>query len=185
MTQKPKLYLAGPEVFLPHPGTYAATQHTLCEQYGFVGLHPLDNNVDLGAGDYETATRIQRGDVAQIREADIVIANCNPFRGMCVDDGTAYELGYANALGKPSYGYLRDTADLVKRTIYNYPCQPWEDGLCIDKDGYLVVDAFTTRINLMLEVGMTESGGRLISGTFEDCLQAIREDLDTGALVLK
>ena len=53
-----------------------------------------------------TATRIYRGDIGQIKACDIVIANCNAFRGALIDDGTAYELGYGNALGKPAYGYI-------------------------------------------------------------------------------
>jgi nucleoside 2-deoxyribosyltransferase len=32
--RKPKLYLAGPEVFLPNALAYAETQRALCEQYG-------------------------------------------------------------------------------------------------------------------------------------------------------
>lgn len=183
---KVKLYLAGPDIFRPDAATYADEQRRLCEKYDFIGLHPLDNNLDITGSEYDIAERIQRGDVNQIREADIIIANCNPFRGMCIDDGTAYELGFANALEKPSYGYLTDADDLMQRTITGYPCAPWEkdEKVSIDQDGYLVVDAFTTRINLMLEVGMTDSGGRLISGTFEDCLRTIRDDLDNQRLRL-
>lgn len=186
MEHYPKLYLAGPDIFLPTARARAEVQRELCSKYKFVGLHPLDNNIDVSDGDYKTAVRIQRADIAQIREADIIVANCNPFRGMCPDDGTAYELGFANALGKPSYGYLHDTDDLVKRTIAGYPCKPWANNPVqyVDQDGFLVTDAFGTRINLMLEVGMTDSGGRLVSGDFETCLATIRCDLDTGTLQL-
>jgi nucleoside 2-deoxyribosyltransferase len=31
--------------------------------------------------------------------------NCSPFRGVSLDAGTAYEIGYACALGKPVFGY--------------------------------------------------------------------------------
>ena len=114
---RPKLYLAGPEVFLPDAVEYAATQRALCDRYGFTALHPLDNSLDLGNQDLDTAMRIYRGDVQQIRDCDIVVANCNGFRGMCMDDGTAYELGFANALGKPSYGYIAEVMSQVARTI--------------------------------------------------------------------
>ena len=102
----PKVYLAGPEVFRPDAREYAQTQRTLCVRYGFVGLHPMDNNVDLSDRSMRTATRIYRADVGQIQACDLVVANCNAFRGALMDDGTAYELGYANALGKPTYGYI-------------------------------------------------------------------------------
>jgi hypothetical protein len=47
-----------------------------------------------------------------------------------------------------------------------------------------VVDDFGTAINLMLECGMLLGGGRLVAGSFEDCLRAMRTDLDTGKLSL-
>jgi nucleoside 2-deoxyribosyltransferase len=184
---QPKLYLAGPEVFLPEAVGRAEVQRQLCIKYGFVPLHPMDNNLDLGNKDYETATRIYRGDVKQLRECDIVVANCNPFRGVCVmDDGTAYELGYGNALGKVSYGYINNMIGLLERTIRDYPTKPWatDPTLHLDKEGYVVTDAFGTSINLMMQCGMTDSGGRLIEGDFEACLRAIRADVDTGTLKL-
>src|SRR5271156_113141 len=113
---KPKLYLAGPEVFLPNALENAEKQRELCHKYGFVPLHPMDNNLDLGNKDMDTAMRIYLGDVGQIQQCDIVVANCNDFRGVCMDDGTAYELGYGNALKKPSYGYINELTTLDKRT---------------------------------------------------------------------
>jgi nucleoside 2-deoxyribosyltransferase len=181
---RPKLYLAGPEVFLPDAIEYAAAQRALCERYGFEALHPLDNSLDLGNQDLETAMRIWRGDVQQIRDCDAVVANCNGFRGVCMDDGTAYELGFANALGKPSYGYIAEVMSQVARTIRDYPTAPHESGLHADREGYLVTDDFGTSINLMMECGMLDGGGRLVEGGFEDCLRAVREDLDAGRLKL-
>lgn len=181
---KPKLYLAGPEVFLPNALEVAEEQRELCRKYDFIPLHPMDNNIELAEKDMKTAMRIYQGDVGQVRECDIVVANCNAFRGACMDDGTAYELGYGNALGKPSYGHIRELFPLVGRTILEYPCELREDGVFIDKDGYLITDDFGTSINLMMECGMILRGGRLIEGDFEACLQVIRADLDSGVLRL-
>lgn len=183
LTMSLKLYLAGPEVFLPHPREKAEEQILLCKKYGFTPLHPSDNSIDLGNFDYSTATRIYRGDVEQVRSCDVVVANCNPFRSPClIDDGTAYELGFGNALGKVSYGYIAKRELLTERTIRGCSTTPWKEDprYHIDKDGYLVTDAFETTINLMMECGMSESGGRLVEGTFEDCLIAIRKDQDSG-----
>lgn len=184
LTRKPRLYLAGPEVFLPDAVEHAHTQRRLCEQYGFIGLHPMDNNVELGERSLQTAVRIYRGDIAQIRACDIVVANCNAFRGLPMDDGTAYEIGFANALGKPAYGYIASLNSLTERTRTQYPCRQLADGTTIDQDGYLVTDDFGTSINLMMQCGMLDSGGRLIESDFEACLQAIREDMDSGRLSL-
>ena len=178
----PKLYLAGPEVFLPNALEHAELQRRLCRAYGFDPLHPLDNSVDLTSQDLAAAMRIYTADIEQIRQCDLVVANCNGFRGVCMDDGTAYELGYGNALNKPSYGYLRELTPLVRRTIRDYPCRPYKDGVDIDREGYLVADAFGTSINLMMQCGMLFRHGALVEGDFEACLKAIRADLDSGRL---
>lgn len=178
-----RLYLAGPEVFLPNAKEHAEVQRALCIKYDFEPLHPMDNNLDLGNRDIKTALRIYNGDVKQIRRCDIVVANCNGFRGVCMDDGTAYELGYGNALQKPSYGYICELTDLVTRTVRDYPCRNDVDPP-IDREGYAVVDAFGTSINLMMQCGMLWHRGRLVEGDFEVCLKAIRHDLDVGELVL-
>ena len=180
----PKVYLAGPEVFRPDAMEYAQTQRTLCEQYGFVGLHPMDNNVDLSDRSMQTATRIYRADVGQIRTCDLVVANCNAFRGALMDDGTAYELGYANALGKPTYGYIDRLLPAHEFAPTKWPFTALPDGRLADADGYLLVDDFGTSINLMMQCGMTDTGGRLVEGDFEACLQAARRDLDAGTLRL-
>ena len=182
--QKPKLYLAGPEVFLPNATEMAEKQRQLCEKYGFISLHPMDNNINLSDQSMQTAVQIYRSDVSQIRECNIVVANCNTFRGMLMDDGTAYEIGYGNALGKPAYGYIASLNSLAERTRSQYPCRQLADGTTIDQDGYLVTDDFGTSINLMMQCGMLDTGGRLVEGDFEACLQAIREDMESGRLSL-
>src|SRR5271155_4804997 len=144
---RPKLkrYLAGPEVFLPDAAAQATRQRALCRRYGFVPLHPMDNNLDLGRRNAATAMRIYRGDIGQVAACDIVVANCNPFRGVCIDDGTAYELGYGNALAKRSDGYIREVLPLARRTQRDYPCTPQRrrgQGIVVDRDGYAVTDDF-------------------------------------------
>src|SRR5262245_15208548 len=127
--RKPKLYLAGPEVFLPDPQAHAAQQRALCGRYGFTPLHPVANGPVYGAQsvaalprlyeavrlyrtdpqpalmalpseDMRCAMQIYLGNIKYVRECDIVAANCNAFRGALVDDGTAYELGLGNGFGK-------------------------------------------------------------------------------------
>ena len=211
--RKPKVYLAGPEVFLPDPLTHAAQQQALCERYGFTPLHPVDNAsasaaqsveallrlyeavrlyrtdtppalMALPSEDMRYAMKIYLGNIKYVRECDIVVANCNAFRGALVDDGTAYELGLGHGLGKPTYGYIAAALPAVQNVLERYPCTIPADGVPIDQDGYLVIENFGNAINLMLECGMLLSGGRLVEGSFEDCLRAIRTDLETGKLTL-
>ena len=47
-----------------------------------------------------------------------------------------------------------------------------------------MIENFGTALTLMLECGMLLSGGRLVEGSVEDCLRAIRVDLETGKLTL-
>lgn len=179
-----KLYLAGPRVFLPNALARAEEERRLCREYGFTALHPADNNLNLNGPEEEVALRIYQGDIAQVRASHIIVANCNPFRGFCVDDGTAYELGYANALGKPSYGYIEDLTRLDTRLKKLYASNSIDlaSKRPLDKEGFVITNSFGTSINLMMECGMWHHGGRLIQGWLEDCLRAIRQDLNEDRL---
>ncbi len=146
-------------------------------------IHPMDNNLGITKHNRAAAIKICKANQEQVRLCDIIVANCNPFRGICMDDGTAYELGFGNALGKISYGYISKFTNLGERTAADYVCVKHESGMYIDKEGYLT-DDFPTAINLMMEGGMELSGGRLVEGDFETCLIAIRQDIDSGKLVL-
>ena len=57
------------------------------------------HQVDINAPDILTTIYVIN--VKDIDEADVVVANVEPFRGACVDDGTAFEIGMAAAKGKP------------------------------------------------------------------------------------
>ena len=49
MTDEPKLriYLAGPDVFLPAPVAAGEAKKHICAAHGFVGVYPLDSGVQL------------------------------------------------------------------------------------------------------------------------------------------
>ena len=46
-----KIYLAGPDVFLPDAVDIGRRKADICARHGLTGLYPLDNVVDLSAGD--------------------------------------------------------------------------------------------------------------------------------------
>ena len=123
-----KAYLAGPDVFLPQNEENVRLKFELCEKAGLKPLYPLDNEVDLENKD--AADIIKSANLEMIRSAGIVLANTSPFRGPHTDPGTALEIGYAIALGKPVFGYTNDDRDLIDRIRQDF-CNDiaWKDTL--------------------------------------------------------
>src|SRR5476651_1336655 len=108
-----KVYLAGPDVFLPDALEAGRRKVELCTRYVLTGLYPLDNIVDLAARD--ASLRIFRGNEAMMNEADAIIANLTPFRGPGADAGTVYELGYMAGRGELCLGYSNDRSIYANR----------------------------------------------------------------------
>jgi nucleoside 2-deoxyribosyltransferase len=147
-----RAYLAGPEVFLPDPGAAADALRALCNRHGIVGVFPLDGAVKAAAGEAPAghAARIRAANLALIRDTDLVLANASPFRGPSADDGTAYEMGYATALGRPVFAYTGTDASLLARTRAHATLTRDEAaGLWRDPHGQMVED-FGLGANLML-----------------------------------
>jgi nucleoside 2-deoxyribosyltransferase len=141
-----RVYLAGPDVFLPDAVAIGRRKLDLCTRYGLTGLYPLDNAVDIAAED--ASLRIFRGNEAMMNKADAIIANLTPFRGPSADAGTVYELGYMAGRGKLCLGYSNDLslyADRVRRTTDVNS----RDGRLIDAEG-LTVEDFGLTDNLMM-----------------------------------
>src|SRR3984893_7982090 len=108
-----KIYLAGPDVFLPDAIDIGRRKVELCTRHGLTGLYSLDNAIDPAASD--ASLRIFRGNQAMMIEADAVIANLTPFRGPGADAGTVYELGYMAGRGKLCLGYSNDPTSYADR----------------------------------------------------------------------
>jgi nucleoside 2-deoxyribosyltransferase len=112
----PRVYLAGPEVFLHDVAAIAACKKRLCADHGMEGVFPLDEAIiERRRSPALIARAIAAANEALICDCDLVIANCSPFRGVSMDAGTAYEIGYARALGKPVFGYTNVVADYRRR----------------------------------------------------------------------
>jgi nucleoside 2-deoxyribosyltransferase len=111
-----KIYLAGPEVFLPDAASVAGQKIKLCDAYNFIGISPVDNEIDLSdLSKHEKALRIATANEDAIRSCDLVIANLTPFRGPSADVGTAYEIGFARTLGRPVFAYTNVSGSLLER----------------------------------------------------------------------
>src|SRR3979409_2187847 len=111
-----KIYLAGPDVFLPDAVELGRRKAAICARHGLSGLYPLDNAIDLS--DRAASLNTFAGNEAMMIEADAIIANLTPFRGPGADAGTVYELGFMAGRGKLCLGYPNDPtlyADRVRK----------------------------------------------------------------------
>lgn len=167
------LYLAGPEVFLTNALSVLSDAKKLCESFGYFALTPFDGEV-TDKTKLAKANQIFQENISLIHRCDIVIANCNPFRGACIDDGTAFEIGYAYAKGKLVFGYLNDNRSLPEIVKSKIRTKPHSSGYAIDEDGYLLNEDFGNSINLMLEFSILGSGGSLVLGNLETVLKLLK-----------
>lgn len=144
---------------MPDPIAAGERKKALCEEYGFKGVYPLDSTLDLeGLPKVEQAQRIGLATEALIRSCDLLIANLTPFRGVSMDVGTAFEVGYMRALGRPVLGYINTMLDLKERSEIGRGAMQLE--FDCDAPGMMIED-FELTENLMIEVAIIQSGGRV------------------------
>jgi nucleoside 2-deoxyribosyltransferase len=160
----PRVYLAGPDVFLPDAEAWAAEKRALCAEHGLIGITPLDPHEDppdwAGLPEWR---RIGLRNEARIRTCHAVIADLTPFRGPSADPGTVYEVGFARALGLPIFGYSADPLPFLPRTLAFLGDAATRHGEDWRDASGLLVEAFGCLDNLMIETGILESGGTLIA----------------------
>ena len=132
----------------------------VCRAHGLDPVTPFDPIEEPAdwAGLPE-ADRIARRNEAHIRGCDAVIANLTPFRGVSADVGTAYEVGFARALGRPVFAYTAALDELAART---------------PADG-LEIEDFGLRENLMLACGVEAFVADAdLDAAFLACVQMVR-----------
>jgi len=155
-----KIYLAGPEVFLPDAVEIGWRKTDICARHGLTGLYPLDNAVDLAAS--SASVDIFKGNEAMMEAADAIIANLTPFRGPGADAGTVYELGYMAGRGKLLFAYSNDPATYAERVARTHKLTISSSGQLIDCDG-LTVEDFGLPDNLMMIHALDLHGAALVT----------------------
>jgi nucleoside 2-deoxyribosyltransferase len=153
-----KIYLAGPDVFLPDALEVGRRKIEICRRHGLIGLYPLDNAVDRAAAD--ASLEIFSTNEAMMDQADTIIANLTPFRGPGADAGTVYELGYMAARGKFCLGYSNDPALYADR-VRRFTKVTARDGRFVDAEG-LTVEDFGHHDNLMMIRALDLYGAPLV-----------------------
>ena len=154
-----KIYLAGPDVFLPDGVDIGRRKVEMCARHGQTGLYPLDNAIDIAAKD--ASLGIFRGNEAMMIEADAIIANLTPFRGPGADAGTVYELGYMAGRGKLCLGYTNDPMPYADR-VREFTEVNSRDGRLVDASG-LTVEDFGLSDNLMMIHALDLHGRALVT----------------------
>jgi nucleoside 2-deoxyribosyltransferase len=161
-----RVYLAGPDVFLADALLLAERKKALCTAYGFEGVFPLDKSLDLtGLTAREKGLAISRGNERLMDGCHLIIAQMTPFRGPGMDGGTAFEMGYMRAQGKPVLGYSNVAAPYAERVRLFHAGRllPRPSGALEDPDG-LEVEAFDLLDNLMMHGAILSSGAEMQAG---------------------
>ena len=154
-----KVYLAGPDVFLPDAVDIGRRKVELCKRHGLIGLYPLENAIDPETKD--ASLRIFRGNETMMIEADAIIANLTQFRGPGADAGTVYELGYMVGRGKLCLGYSNDPSSYADR-VREFTDVNSRDGRLTDAWG-LTVEDFGLADNLMMIHALDLHGCALVT----------------------
>ena len=165
---RPKVYLAGPEVFLRKPVEAGKIRVEICAHYGLEGRFPLDAQVDLrGLPLVERALAIFRANEGLMRDCDAAVANITPFRGTGMDTGTAYEIGFMRALGRPVFGYSNSDLSYFER-VAKFDPKPLrrrkgaDETMAFEDSDAMGVEAFALSENLMITGAIHESGGMVV-----------------------
>lgn len=150
----PKVYLAGPDVFLPNAVALGQQKREVCAAHGLEGLFPLDADLALdGLEPRAAGLLIYEANIGLIEQADACLANLTPYRGVSADVGTAYEVGHMRGLGKPVFAYSGATSLFAERVRASLDLSAKATH---DASGLLIED-FSMVDNLMLDGAVNTS----------------------------
>ncbi|MGH7290692.1 MAG: nucleoside 2-deoxyribosyltransferase [Myxococcota bacterium] len=137
-----RVYLAGPDVFLPDAVAQGERKKQICRAHGLDGRYPLDvAALPPGLAPRAQARALFDAMIGLMDSCDAGIANLTPFRGPSMDVGTAVEIGYLHARGKRVFGYTNDPRDYARRVS--------ADGLLIEEFGLcdnLMIEGVIARV---------------------------------------
>jgi nucleoside 2-deoxyribosyltransferase len=170
-----RIYLAGPTVFEPDPEASFTVMKAICARHGLEGVSPLDNQIGLEGipPGRDLLRRIVAADIALMQRLDGGVFCLDGFRGAPeMDAGTAFEIGYMVALGKPVAGWTRDPRHypLKVRDFFGAKALVPTDagakggtsGLMRDPQGMLVHSEGCVQ-NAMTEIGIELTGGAVFA----------------------
>jgi nucleoside 2-deoxyribosyltransferase len=165
MITRPRIYLAGPDVFRRDASEVFARLVVAGERLGLQALAPSDGIAPAWVPDDQVPRSIFETNMALLRSANGVIANLAPFRGGTEpDSGTVFEVGAAIAMGLPVVGYGARGA-YADQVMTVQPLKRVE-GVLRDPDD-LIVEDFGLPMNLMLACSVQ------LAGSAEEALKVL------------
>ena len=138
-----RVFLSGPDLFMPDGPELMAAKRDACREAGVEGVH-ADPQVGEGAPGELRARMVYADVVSRLRRCQAVVVNLTPWRGPHPDPGTAFEAGFAAGLGLPVFAYLNvadeDEADHRYRVASTVGAALDAQGEWRDPDGGLIED---------------------------------------------
>lgn len=161
-----KVYLSGPSYLLKNGEEVYEEMYKLCEAYGFEVLRQpkeLFNHKST----YEEGVALAKKRSELIKECDLIIADCNDLYTSVEPFGeVGFELGYAYALDKKLYCYIKDA---------RYCQERWQHGFSEEKDGRKTDENGITFEPQTLNV-MLDNPSKVIEGDLKAALEVARKD---------
>lgn len=183
MDDRPRIYLAGPDVFLPDAAELTALKQKICSLHGLCGMNPLDNEVNLqGLAPRAAGIRIATANEELMNSCDAIIANLTPWHGPSADVGTVYELGYMRALRRPCFAYSNDPRSFSQR-VEEWVLAQDHGPVHVDQHGVKrtarghKIETFQFNDNAMIDGGVRMSGGTFFLGSIAEWTEDYHTDL--------
>jgi nucleoside 2-deoxyribosyltransferase len=145
---RPRIYLAGPDVFRPDARDHFVRLKVACDALGLAALLPADGEEEPSPDALEK--RIYEANMQRLRGADGVVANLSCFRGTEPDSGTVFEVGAAVALGIPVVAYGVPEGSYADRARATLSCTHDANGVLRESATGIAVEDFGQPLNLML-----------------------------------
>ena len=150
-----KIYIAGPEVFLPNAKEIGEEKKQICKKYDHVGYYPLDNDLESLFKSSDPVTiglGISNANHNMMDVCDVIIANITPFRGPSLDVGTGYEMGYMQGRDKLVLAYTNCSKKFYERSkMYTMVAEN-------NNEFNMLIENFNLIDNLMIDGSVEKSG---------------------------